>query len=83
MKSLNWKTIKNAAKSGKENLDHFASTYVLNFTVAEKELDKESDLVEVQDLGTGFLMVFQLREFIGGGATRWSASSSRTRTRRT
>ncbi len=57
MKSLNWKTIKNAAKSGKENLDHFASTYVLNFTVAEKELDKESDLVEVRDLGTGFLMI--------------------------
>jgi len=57
MKSLNWRAMKNAAKAGKKDLDHFASTYVLNFTVPEKDLDEESDLVEVQDLGTGFLMI--------------------------
>ena len=57
MKTINWEAINKAAAKGKTDLQNFASTYVLNFIEAEQDLNKNADVLEVKDLGTGFLMI--------------------------
>jgi len=57
MKTINWDAINHAAAKGKTELQNFASTYVLNFMENEQDLVKDQDVVEVKDLGTGFLMI--------------------------
>jgi len=57
MKGINWDAIASAAARGKKDLNSFAAKYAINFTKPDADLSEGDDLVEVQDLGTGFMMI--------------------------
>jgi hypothetical protein len=56
MKMLNWRAMESAVRGGKGDIRRFSAVYALNFDAAAPYLP-DDDVVRVQDLATGFMMI--------------------------
>ena len=55
-KEINWQSIGEAAKQGREDLHEFAGDFVLNMATDEARTD-EQGMIEVRHGGTGFMLI--------------------------
>jgi hypothetical protein len=57
-KEINWETVKNAALDGKEDLQKYTGSFVVNLLNAEPSVTVPADQpCEVSAIGTGFMLI--------------------------
>ena len=59
LKGINWDRVREAAKNNQENLENFTAIYNVNMNNEQREslLKSPNDIVEVQYIGTGLMLI--------------------------